>query len=195
MVTVKLYGHLGKLFGKSHVLAVATPIEALRALQANFPSFRANLHKNNTIGYKLIIDKKDKSNPDFLNYPITNEIKIIPVISGAGGGNNQGWIMIVLAIIIAVVAWYNPGSYLTLAQQTNLYLVSASLALNGISALLYKPPDMNNMQTANQVEENKGYHFDGPSNLSRAGSPVPLAYGRIMTGSLLIHAGISTSKG
>ena len=196
MVTVKLYGHLGRLFGKSHTLAISSPIEAVRALQANFPEFRKQLQNQSILGYKLIIDNKDRSGNEYLKYTVNKELKIIPILKGAGG-NNQGWVQIVIAIIIVLVAWYAPtlGLNLTSSQTTSMYMMAASMALNGVAALLYRPPDMNGISNATSAEENKGYHFDGPMNLSRAGSPVPLAYGRILAGSIIIHAGITTTQG
>lgn len=195
MIKIKLYGHLGKLFGSTHYYAVKTPIEVIRALQANFPSFRKSLHDKAVAGYKVIIDSKDKSHQDYFNNEITSEIKLIPVLRGAGG-NNQGWGMIVMAVIIAAVAWWNPAFLGMSSQtQTSLYLTAASMALNGVSALLYKPPNMNNNLTAAEVEQNKGFYFNGPINLSKQGSPVPLAYGKVMTGSVIIHAGVTTVEG
>jgi predicted phage tail protein len=101
-----------------------------------------------------------------------------------------------MAVIIAAVAMWNP-SFLAMSSQTqtSLYLTAASMALNGVSALLYKPPNMNNNLTAAEVEQNKGFYFNGPINLSKQGSPVPLAYGKVMTGSVIIHAGVTTVEG
>jgi predicted phage tail protein len=153
------------------------------------------LHDKAVAGYKVIIDSKDKSHQDYFNNEISLEIKLIPVLRGAGGGN-QGWGMIVMAVIIAAVAMWNP-SFLAMSSQTqtSLYLTAASMALNGVSALLYKPPNMNNNLTAAEVEQNKGFYFNGPINLSKQGSPVPLAYGKVMTGSVIIHAGVTTVEG
>lgn len=204
MVNVRLYGHLGKLFGKVHTLSIKTPAEAVRALQANYPGFRAALQDRAIAGYKIIIDSKDKSSAEYLCREASQEIKLVPILKGAGGDNN-GLLYIVLAVVIAVVAWYampamfgaegtfagamSPSTMA--AVQQGMYSMAASLAFSGISAMLYSPPDL---QTAAQVEQNKGYHFNGPVNLSRAGSPVPLAYGKIIAGSTIIHAGITTSE-
>jgi len=204
MINVRLYGHLGKLFGRTHSLAVKTPTEAVRALQANYSGFRAALHDKGVAGYKIIIDSKDKSSAEYLGREASQEIKLVPVLKGAGG-NNSGILYIVLAVVIAVVAWYalpalfgTGGTFAGTmsagtmgAIQSGMYQMAASLALSGISAMLYSPPDL---QTATQVEQNKGYYFNGPSNLSRQGSPVPLAYGKVVAGSVTIHAAISTTE-
>ena len=43
MITVLLYGHLRKKFGKFHRFDIRTPAEAIRALVANFPGFQQHL--------------------------------------------------------------------------------------------------------------------------------------------------------
>lgn len=231
MINVRLYGHLGKLFGRLHTLSIKTPVEAVRAMQANFPGFRKALQDNRIAGYKIIIDTKDRSNTESLIRPANNEIKIVPIVKGAG--NNNGLTQIILAIVIVVVAIYMPEivaamgdsgaaggtaggggaatgatvagtststsnallSAKTIASlQAAMYNMAAALAMGGISAMLYKAPQ-NNLQTASEVEQMKGSYFNGPINMSTQGSPVPLAYGKVITGSVIVHAGITTTEG
>lgn len=231
MINVRLYGHLGKLFGRLHTLSIKTPVEAVRAMQANFPGFRKALQDNRIAGYKIIIDTKDRSTNEALLRPANNEIKIVPIVKGAG--NNNGLTQIVLAIVIVVVAIYMPEivaamgdsgaaggtaggggaatgatvagtststsnallSAKTIASlQAAMYNMAAALAMGGISAMLYKAPQ-NNLQTASEVEQMKGSYFNGPINMSTQGSPVPLAYGKVITGSVIVHAGITTTEG
>ena len=232
MINVRLYGHLGKLFGRLHTLSIKTPVEAVRAMQANFPGFRKALQDNRIAGYKIIIDTKDRSNTESLIRPANNEIKIVPIVKGAG--NNNGLTQIILAIVIVVVAIYMPEivkamgdsgaaggtagggggaatgttvagtststsnallSAKTIASlQSAMYSMAASLAMSGISAMLYKAPQ-NNLQTASEVEQKKGSYFNGPINMSTQGSPVPLAYGKVITGSVIVHAGVTTTEG
>lgn len=231
MINVRLYGHLGKLFGRLHTLSIKTPVEAVRAMQANFPGFRKALQDNRIAGYKIIIDTKDRSNTESLIRPANNEIKIVPIVKGAG--NNNGLTQIILAIVIVVVAIYMPEivaamgdsgaaggtaggggaatgatvagtststsnallSAKTIASlQAAMYNMAAALAMGGISAMLYKAPQ-NNLQTASEVEQMKGSYFNGPINMSTQGSPVPLAYGKVITGSVIVHAGVTTTEG
>lgn len=229
MVNVRLYGHLGKLFGKLHRLAVRTPVEAVRAMQANYPGFRKALQDSRIAGYKIIIDSKDRSNTESLNRLANTEIKLVPIIKGAG--NNNGITQIVIAIVIIVVAIYAPellgttgttgaegaaaegaaegtaatttagqgGSAMMSAKtiaslQAAMYNLGLSLAMSGISAMLYKAPH-NDLQTASQVDQMKGSYFNGPINMSTQGSPVPLAYGKVIAGSVIIHAGVTTVEG
>lgn len=78
--------------------------------------------------------------------------------------------------------------------QSAMYNMAAALAMGGISAMLYKAPQ-NNLQTASEVEQMKGSYFNGPINMSTQGSPVPLAYGKVITGSVIVHAGVTTTEG
>jgi predicted phage tail protein len=46
MITIKLYGHLGTQFGRIHKYAIRTPVEAVRALEANCRGFKKALLKD-----------------------------------------------------------------------------------------------------------------------------------------------------
>jgi predicted phage tail protein len=43
MRVIKLYGELGKKYGKLHRFLVGSPAEAIRALCANFPDFQRDM--------------------------------------------------------------------------------------------------------------------------------------------------------
>lgn len=103
MRTVKLYGHLGKQFGKLHAYEIRTPAEAIKALRANYPGFDKALLDDNYIGYKVLVGKDNRSETEKLMYPADGEIKIIPIIKGAGG-NGSNWGMIALGVVLVAVA-------------------------------------------------------------------------------------------
>ena len=199
MITIRLYGHLGKKFGRLHRLAVKSPIEAIKALEANFKGFKLALLDKNIMGYKIICDKQDRSKPELLQYPVDNELKIIPVIHGKG----NGWANIIIAVVIIIIEvilqqyeWM-PGTwqaYLATEGATAVYMFAASQMMIGISALLYKPPKPKTMSAEN-AELKSAYQFNGPPKLSRQGTPVPLAYGKVLIGSVVVHGSITTVEG
>lgn len=199
MINIKLYGHLGKQYGKLHNYTVRNPLEALRALEANYKGFKQSLLDKAIAGYKIIVDGQDRSYKEQLEYPADTEIKIVPIVKGSG--NNT--VSIIIGIVLIVVAWWNPYGWGTIACSAGelaageaviaaMYATGVSLIMSGVSGLLMPKPIV---QDARYAEENSGKYFNGPANMSLAGSPVPLAYGKVMTGSVVVHATINTSEG
>ncbi len=67
--------------------------------------------------------------------------------------------------------------------------VGTSLALTGVSEMLFPLPD-NDMEGDPRIS----FSFTGLQNTSRAGTPVPICYGEIITGSVVISADITTDE-
>lgn len=219
MKTIKLYGHLGKKFGKIHKFEVKTPAEAIRALKANIPEFTAYVVKHNLPGYKILVGEDNRSDPEMLHYPAdSNNIKIIPVIQGSGGD----WGMIIIGVVMIAAAVAMPYAAAAIAQSgsffaaaggtitaaasaattlttvagmasTALMTVGAALTLGGVSSLLFSPsaPTATQSSSFDQISSS---HFNGPINLAQQGNPIPIAYGRIRIGSQVISAGITTIR-
>ena len=71
-----------------------------------------------------------------------------------------------------------------------------SLALGGVSQMLTPTPEIptfNSNDTATSyLDPQSNYSFSGVQNVSRAGLPVNLIFGEIITGSIIVSAGIDT---
>jgi predicted phage tail protein len=65
-----------------------------------------------------------------------------------------------------------------------------SLVLGGIAQLLTPIPKIGGAED----DPRKSYSFSGVQNVSRQGVPVPIVYGEMIVGSIVISAGISTDK-
>lgn len=218
MRTIKLYGHLGKEFGKLHKLDVKTPAEAIRALKANFPEFTKSVVEHNTPGYMIVIGNENRSDPEMLQYPADNDIKIVPVVQGSGGQWGTvivGAVLIAAAIAVPALAGAYIGTMsgvsagvITAAEaatastimsvagmaSTAMMAVGTSLVLSGVSSLLFSPSKVSPTTSGNPVDQISSSHFNGPVNLSQQGNPIPIAYGQVLVGSQVISAGITTSK-
>ena len=81
-----------------------------------------------------------------------------------------------LGIIGANAAWMVGG-------------LGASLLLGGVAQMLTKMPDM---KLGSEKEKKQSTSFTNLSNMAAQGRIVPLAYGRIRVGSLIISQGIET---
>jgi bacteriophage lambda tail assembly protein I len=71
------------------------------------------------------------------------------------------------------------------------YLVGAGIGLmaGGVAQMLTKMPSM---KSGKEAEKKQSTSFSNLSNMAAQGRPVPLAYGRIRVGSLIISQGIET---
>ena len=66
------------------------------------------------------------------------------------------------------------------------------LTIMGVSEMLFPLPEP---QKFNSEEDPQlSFNFSGIQNTSRAGTPVPIVYGEIITGSVVISAAIDTNQ-
>jgi predicted phage tail protein len=205
MKTIRLLGELGKKFGRKLQLDVKTPAEAVRALCANFPEFERHLVESDkkNVGYRVVVGKQD-IDLDHLHDPAGRQsISIVPVIQGAGGSNPLTRILIGAAIIgaafltggAALVA--APGTFLGVSVTTTFIGsiavgVGASLVLGGIAQMLSPIPKA--QDPSERPENQPSYVFDGAVNTTAQGQPVPIGYGRLIVGSAVVSAGITTEE-
>lgn len=191
MITVRLYGHLAKKFGRAHQLDVRTPREAVRALSVNFPSFRGHILKHNEPGYHVRVGK-DYRDEQGLDYPADGEVKIVPAVAGASAA-----FRIILGAALIVFAPYAAGWLQTAGMSASMAASVAgfvgklgmALAVGGVAELLLQPPKS---QSVESPENKPSYAFDGPTNTVTQGNPVPICYGELIVGSQVISAGFET---
>jgi predicted phage tail protein len=191
MRTILLLGELGKNFGKRFEMDVKNPAEAVRALCANFPEFQRYVIESGkrNVFYKVLVGKQART-ADQLHDPSGKDvIKIVPVIGGAGGRANPftfiaAAVLIVASIALNVVFPGNPVSP---------YLMNAgiAMAIGGVVQMLTplpKSPDQD------RPDNKPSYIFNGSVNTTAQGYPVPVGYGRMIVGSAVISAGITTDE-
>jgi predicted phage tail protein len=194
MRAVKLYGHLGKRFGRTHRLDVASPAEAIRALSANFPEFRAAMAGHQP-GYHVHVGGAvlDEQRLPFMSRDLP--IKFVPVVAGAKNGIGQ--IIIGAAIIWAAFAtgglsFAASGTLVGSMTGTMALSFGASLILGGVSQMLIGAPKTGG--AANGPNNMPNYAFNGPVNTIAQGNSVPVCYGRLIVGSQVISANLSVEQ-
>ena len=182
MREVRLYGHLGKKYGKTFSLAVNSPAEAVAALKANFPDFAKDVagHKP---GYYVFVGKQNIGS-DHLTVMNVGEdvIKIVPLVAGAKSG---GVLQMVVGAVLVVA-----GAYFS---QPWMVSMGASLMVGGIAQALIKAPKTNTTPSEGDGRS-PSYAFNGPVNTSAQGHVVPVVYGRVTVGSQVVSAGISVEQ-
>lgn len=193
MRKIRLLGELGKKFGRVFKLDVKTPAEAIRALCVNLPGFEAHLanSQKRNVGYK-VIQGTDELDENGLLLPLgRQDLKIVPVLMGSG---RLGRILVGGALIFASV--FNPLGFfggtalLTGTAATIATAVGTSLVIGGVSELLFPAPKAPTLQ--DRPDNKPSYVFNGAINTTAQGYPVPVGYGRMIVGSAVISAAIST---
>tara|TARA_R100000388_G_scaffold1996_1_gene2808 strand:+ start:5334 stop:5912 length:579 start_codon:yes stop_codon:yes gene_type:complete len=184
---IKVYGRLARFLGqRSFDAEIKSPLDAFKFLCANYPKLEAHIAKQNyciKVG-NYTIDENEIEIPSG-----SQQIKIVPVVSGASGFNK---LIAGIAIVGLVVATGGVGA-IGLAGGTGLLgfagNVGIFLALSGVSEMISptpKPPGVSD------DPQQRNFSFSGVQNTSRAGIPIPVVYGEIFTGSIVVSAGIDT---
>lgn len=187
MKTIKLYGEMGKRFGREFALDVQTPAEAIRALSSQVQGFKAYLQKHQQDAFKIFVGGRNSS--EELAFPSSDKevIRIAPVVQGARAVGR-----IVLGIVLVIAAFYTGGASMAAWGTTASMMGSmgASLILGGIVQLLSPTPSSDSGMDSEAVENRPSYNFNGVVNTTAQGHPVQLAYGKVICGSAVISAGL-----
>ena len=200
---VRLYGQLAEFVGRKVIEAdLSSAAEAVRMLIANFPGLDGHMADRH---YKVLVGDGALTLDDLHNPVGQEEIKIVPVVVGAGG--NLGRIFLGVALIGlsfvslgAGTAFAGIGGSTLLGGtaaagvgSTFLATTGLSLALTGVAGLISPTPQIPQGPDTEQ-DPRKSFSFSGIQNTSRGGTPVPIVYGKTLTGSVVISAGVDTEQ-
>jgi len=194
MRTIHLHGHLREKFGATFRFDVRTAGEAVRALHVNFPNFRVALEQGS---YAVVRGDLDEATGLSLELDDINgfqlgagDLHIVPAI--AGSKEKGGFLKILLGILLVGAAIFFSGGALGAAVGAgmlgsavtwgNIAAIGVSLILSGVSRML-SPTD-------EAEKKDESYMLSGPTNTYGQGSAVPLVYGEVICGSVMISAGL-----
>ena len=194
---LKLYGELAKFIGhKDFEIKVHNLPQAISFLRNNFPEVEKYMNPKH---YLVKVGNYEITENEIHDPIGQQDIHIIPVISGAGGDTFN---TILLGAALIGASFFFPGAGLfgttsflgTTAGTgigtligTGISAIGAGLVLQGIGNILYPVEDPT-------FEDNPqiSFNFAGTQNTARAGTPVPIVYGEIFTGSVVISGDIDT---
>lgn len=188
---VRLYGGLGRQFGRVFRLAVATPAEAVRALCAVLPGFeKAFLGRDGRAAYHVYVGRgalRRDIPEDEAAAPLgaADPIRLVPVVAGAKrAGARQ-------TIVGYVLTWVGYAIFLTVNPTLGAAInqIGYAMILNGVAQML-SPQRLKEAR----VENAPSYGFDGALNNTEQGGPVPLLFGRVICGSVVVSQGLSTEE-
>lgn len=172
--TIRVYGTLAKeLKRREFKAAVRSPIDAINFLLVNFPGIKNYIKPR---AFQIIVGNTAIAEHQ-LSTPLeaTIEIRIIPAICGAGG--SVGSILLGTALIAASIIFPLSAPY--------LLPLGIGLVLTGVAQLLIPVVT----DDPERDDPAKSYSFNGVQQTSREGVSVPVVYGDIITGSVVISAG------
>ena len=190
---IKVYGRLARFLGQNTFEAeINSTVDAIRFLLANFPNLQSHMIEQNycvKVGEYQISDKE-------LDTPIGNqEIKIVPVAVGARRGLGR----ILLGVVLIGVAIALPGAAPAL---TKTGFIAGSAGASGLTvalgnlglyfALSGAAEMLSPVQNNSANDDPSSFTFNGILNTINAGVSIPVVYGEVFTGSIIVSAGIDT---
>jgi predicted phage tail protein len=205
-----LTGRLGKEFGREFEYDASTPAELIRAYCYQVPGFEKALMQGE---YRVV--RMSPSTPHdigenalHLQFGRATGIKLVPVVKGAKGGGKKGLGKIILGVVLVAAVFMTAGaagafasggagmsSTLAttglLSHVTYGFLASqaAMMVLGGVAQML--TPTVKDGQPSDQKES---YLMDATGNLTEQGNPVPIVFGEVYTGSVVISTGVEIEE-
>ena len=198
---IKLYGELAEFVGhKEFELQVDSLAKAVSFLINNFEGIDKFMSPKY---YQVKIGNYEIDESEF-NYPIgQQDIHFIPVIAGAGGNVGRtllGGALIAMSFgaggFISKSLVFGKGfgaSFATAGFAAKAaFGIGSALVLSGVSDMLFPLPKPK--EFTSEQDPQLSFNFSGTQQTSRAGTPVPIVYGEIFTGSVVISGGIDTEQ-
>ena len=195
---IKLYGELAKFVGhKEFEVKADTLAHAVSFLINNFEGVEKYMSPKHyqVKGGNYAVDESE------LSHPIGQEdIHFIPVITGAGIGKVLLGAALIGLVFVTGGASFSMTSGLTFQNSVlggaflnkAITYVGAYLVLSGVSEMLFPMPKPPKFES--EEDPRLSFSFGGTQQTGRAGTPVPLVYGEIFTGSVVISGGIDTEQ-
>lgn len=190
---VHLYGHLAEGIGDCIELAVRTPVEAVRLLELNFPGFAARFKHGR---YHVCAGEAAERDLDAarLDVGFSGDLHLMPRPFGRSRG--KGLLTAVLGGLIIGAAFFLSGGALatalpgifgaTGATFGTLATMGTGLVLSGIGTMLTPTPE------TDYGEKQRSFVFNGPVNVTDQGGAMPVVFGKMMVGTIVLSASIDS---
>lgn len=190
MVNVRFYGSL-KQFGSEFRLDCQTTAEVIHALTSQIPKLRQFIQQ----GLFTVRVGRDYFDNRYLEKGLSQKLKddatvhLTPTLKGSKRGGLFG-VITGVALIAGALA-LGPLGFSVIGANAAWMVggLGASMLLGGVAQMLTKMPEM---KPGSEKEKKQSTSFTNLPNMAAQGRIVPLAYGRIRAGSLIISQGIET---
>ncbi len=186
LTTIRLYGVLGKRFGRMHgrLLESGTVREAMSALKHTMEGFETFMREAESKGLTFAVFRgRTNLSGEQLDMRGREDIRIVPLVIGS---KQSGLFQTVLGAALIAVGVF--ATSLTLGTSTFLISAGASMMLGGVMQML--SPQPSGPEGPRGPENAPSYAFGGPVNTIAQGHPVGVLYGKRRIGGAVISAGI-----
>ncbi|EPK1414174.1 tail assembly protein [Pseudomonas aeruginosa] len=185
LTTIRLYGVLGKRFGRMHgrLLESGTVREAMSALKHTMEGFETFMREAESKGLTFAVFRGRNLSGEQLDMRGREDIRIVPLVIGS---KQSGLFQTVLGAALIAVGVF--ATSLTLGTSTFLISAGASMMLGGVMQML--SPQPKGLKGREAPENAPSYAFGGPVNTIAQGHPVGVLYGKRRIGGAVISAGI-----
>jgi predicted phage tail protein len=187
---VRLYGHLGKRFGRIHHLAVESAAEAVRALCVVIEGFERYVLQHSSPGYRVWAGRANLVADDLAQPVGTREvIRIVPVVEGA---KRRGLGQTIVGAVLIVAGMAITAASGGTASPVGTAMVNAGIAM-AIGGVIQMLSPQRGADGTEQDKNGPSYSFNGAVNVDAEGGCVPVLYGEMIVGSVVISGGIRTA--
>ena len=202
---IKVYGRLARFLGeRSFEAEISTPLHAFKFLLANFPHLDRHMMEQN---YCIKVGKDEIDETELFNPIGQQEIKIVPVATGSRGVTRVLAGVALVGLTVATGGFgtfaasgggfagigFGAGTAGSITLGSSLAAAAGNLgiylALSGAAQMLTPVPQPPGVS---EDPQSQNFSFSGVQNTSRAGTAIPVIYGEIFAGSLVVSAGIDT---
>ena len=202
---IKVYGRLARFLGERTFEAeITTPLHAFKFLLANFPHLERHMMEQN---YCIKVGKDEIDETELFNPIGQQEIKIVPVATGSRGVTRVLAGVALVGLTVATGGFgtfaasgggfagigFGAGTAGSITLGSSLAAAAGNLgiylALSGAAQMLTPVPQPPGVS---EDPQSQNFSFSGVQNTSRAGTAIPVIYGEIFAGSLVVSAGIDT---
>ena len=190
MVNVRFYSSL-KQFGSDFRLDCQTTAEVIHALTSQIPKLRQFIQQ----GLFTVRVGRDYFDNRYLEKGLSQKLKedatvyFTPILKGSKRGGLFG-VITGVALIAGALA-LGPLGFSVIGANAAWMVggLGASFLIGGVAQMLTKMPEM---KMGTEKEKKQSTAFSNLSNMTAQGKPMPLAYGRMRVGSLIISEGVET---
>ena len=201
MKTVYLYGALRARFGGPFRLQVSDGAEAIRALSCQLPGFRQVLES----GHWRVARGRGKQRTYLSEQGLQlalGQASSLHILPPGRGRKNGGAGKVIAGVAMVALAFYTGGASLSGnaftvgsfgVSASSLAVFGAAMAVSGVSQMLTQAPTAS-YDAGDSTDQRASFLFNGPVNVASQGVPVPIVYGEVITGSVVVSSGISSER-
>ena len=188
---IKVYGKLRQFLGKSYFMAaVKSPQQAMSFLIANFEGLQK--HMNDQI-YKVKMGGRVITK-EYLSMTGQGDIQIIPVATGSAPAVG----LLFTGFATEVAGFLVANTFLTsvTAVASVFTAIGTSMIIGGVTDFISPQKPVPNFSNVSDIDPSirGSYSFSGIQNVSSSGVPIPIIYGSVFSGSIIISSGTDTAQ-